>query len=61
MLNDCIHLQILCRDHFSLDSIIIDTHITEILPNELAAMVKGYTNVWSRITCKPFLLNNVSD
>jgi hypothetical protein len=29
MLDDRIRLQILCQDHFSLDSVIIDTHLTE--------------------------------
>jgi hypothetical protein len=60
-LNDCICLQISCQDHFSFVSVIIDTHtITEILPNELTTMVKGYkTQSW--IMCEPFLLNNVSD
>jgi hypothetical protein len=41
MLDDRIRLQILRRDHFSCDSVIIDMHIMEILPNELATMVKG--------------------
>jgi hypothetical protein len=33
-LNNRIRLQISHQDHFSFDSIIIDTHIMEILPNE---------------------------
>jgi hypothetical protein len=60
MLDDCIHLQILCQDHFSFNSVIIDTHIMEILPNELSTTVKGY-KIRTWIMCDPFLLNNVSD
>ncbi len=60
MLNNCIRLWISHQDHFSYDSIIIDTHITEILPNELATMVKGY-KIRSWIMHEPFLLDNVSD
>jgi hypothetical protein len=60
MLDDHIRLRISCPDHFSLDSVIIATHIMEILPNELTTMVKGYKiQLW--IMCEPFLLNNVSD
>ncbi len=58
--DDHIRLRISHRDHFLFDSVIIDTHIMEILPNELATMVKGY-NRRSRIKCEPFLLNNVGN
>jgi hypothetical protein len=60
-LDNCIRLQISHGDqHFSFDSVIIDTLIKEILSNELATMVKGYKRrLW--IMCEPLLLHNVGD
>jgi hypothetical protein len=60
MLDNRICLRISCQRHSSLDYVIIDTHIMDILSNELTTMVKGY-KIRSWIMCEPFLLNNVSN
>jgi hypothetical protein len=59
-LDDHICLRISHQNHFSFDSVIIDTHIMEILPNELATTVKGNKRR-SQIMREPFLLNNVDN
>jgi hypothetical protein len=60
-LDDRICLRISRRDHFSFDSVIIDTHITEILPNELATMVKGNKPRWMCLSWAALLLFEVAD